>query len=267
MASAAESSMSSGEVCVLGAGVVGLTAALRIKQLMPGVGVTVVAELWGADTTSDGAAGLWKPFTLGAAAEPALVQRWGQATLDHYLQLYQSPQAAAAGTILTAAYQLWRRPVPDPDWAAAVPHFRLLTGRELAAYDVEGTHAHGWSYTTVITEGRLYMAWLVDQLRGAGVALQTRRIESLEQLAAAEPAAAASRAGGSGGSSSSYSAPPTTYDAVVNCSGLGARALFGDTSMYPVRGHVVRVRAPWVGGRGGRAGRGGGDVVEWHVHG
>jgi glycine/D-amino acid oxidase-like deaminating enzyme len=33
---------------------------------------------------------------------------------------------------------------------------------------------------------------------------------------------------------------------VLHCAGLGARDLFGDASMYPVRGHVVRVRAPWV---------------------
>lgn len=37
-------------------------------------------------------------------------------------------------------------------------------------------------------------------------------------------------------------------DVVVNCSGLGAVELFGDKSMYPIRGHVIRVRAPWVKG-------------------
>ena len=38
------------------------------------------------------------------------------------------------------------------------------------------------------------------------------------------------------------------YDLVVNCSGLGAATLFGDTSMFPIRGHVIRVRAPWIKG-------------------
>lgn len=33
---------------------------------------------------------------------------------------------------------------------------------------------------------------------------------------------------------------------VVNCSGLGAAKLFKDPEMYPVRGHVIRVRAPWI---------------------
>ena len=36
------------------------------------------------------------------------------------------------------------------------------------------------------------------------------------------------------------------FSAVANCTGLGAARLFGDTEMYPVRGHVIRVRAPWV---------------------
>ena len=36
------------------------------------------------------------------------------------------------------------------------------------------------------------------------------------------------------------------YGMVVNCSGLGAAKLFKDPEMYPVRGHVIRVRAPWI---------------------
>ena len=36
------------------------------------------------------------------------------------------------------------------------------------------------------------------------------------------------------------------YSMVANCSGLGAAKLFEDAEMYPVRGHVIRVRAPWI---------------------
>ena len=34
---------------------------------------------------------------------------------------------------------------------------------------------------------------------------------------------------------------------VVNCTGLGAAGLVGDTTIFPVSGHVLRVAAPWVG--------------------
>ena len=36
------------------------------------------------------------------------------------------------------------------------------------------------------------------------------------------------------------------YDYVFNCSGIGAASLFGDDTLEPVSGHVLRVRAPWV---------------------
>lgn len=38
------------------------------------------------------------------------------------------------------------------------------------------------------------------------------------------------------------------YDLVINCTGLGSAKLFGDSTMYPIQGHVIRVRAPWVKG-------------------
>lgn len=50
-------------MAVIGGGVIGLTSALRICRALPGVGVTVVAERF-EDTTSHGAGGLWKPYTL-----------------------------------------------------------------------------------------------------------------------------------------------------------------------------------------------------------
>lgn len=53
------------KVCVLGAGVIGLTTAVKFLEEIPGLQVTVVAENLGANTTSHGAGGLWKPYTLG----------------------------------------------------------------------------------------------------------------------------------------------------------------------------------------------------------
>uniref|UniRef100_A0A8B9M1S3 D-aspartate oxidase n=1 Tax=Astyanax mexicanus TaxID=7994 RepID=A0A8B9M1S3_ASTMX len=50
-----------------------------------------------------------------------------------------------------------------------------------------------------------------------------------------------------------------SYDVIVNCSGLGSRLLVGDEGVYPVRGQILKVHAPWVknfiggGDGGGRA--------------
>lgn len=36
------------------------------------------------------------------------------------------------------------------------------------------------------------------------------------------------------------------YDIVVNCAGMGAQQLVGDKELFPVRGQVLKVHAPWV---------------------
>uniref|UniRef100_A0A8C8WH06 D-aspartate oxidase n=1 Tax=Panthera leo TaxID=9689 RepID=A0A8C8WH06_PANLE len=62
---------------------------------------------------------------------------------------------------------------------------------------------------------------LVSGLKGSGVLILTRRIGDLWEL-------------------------HPSFDVVVNCSGLGSRQLAQDSEMFPVRGQVLNVRAPWV---------------------
>ncbi|XP_046542982.1 D-aspartate oxidase-like [Haliotis rubra] len=45
---------------------------------------------------------------------------------------------------------------------------------------------------------------------------------------------------------SSFSQLEGEYDVVVNCAGLGAKALTGDEKLQPMRGQMLRVSAPWV---------------------
>jgi hypothetical protein len=74
----------------------------------------------------------------------------------------------------------------------------------------------------VVCEGRLYSRWLTRQLEEAGVHFVQRKLSSLAELA------------GEG------------WDVVCNCTGLGARALLPDQNSYPIRGQIMRVKAPWV---------------------
>ena len=53
------------QIAVLGAGVMGLAAGNRLLQECRGVGVTVYADLFASETTSQGSGGLWMPYTLG----------------------------------------------------------------------------------------------------------------------------------------------------------------------------------------------------------
>lgn len=46
---------------VLGAGVVGLSTALELQEKFPNARVSIIAEKFGRDTTSDVAAGIFRP--------------------------------------------------------------------------------------------------------------------------------------------------------------------------------------------------------------
>lgn len=80
----------------------------------------------------------------------------------------------------------------------------------------------GYSFNTIVCEGRLYMQWLIQQIQSAGGQLQQRTVKELTELC------------GEG------------WDVVVNCCGLRSKDLMSDPYCYPIRGQITKVRAPWV---------------------
>ncbi|XP_030751719.1 D-amino-acid oxidase isoform X2 [Sitophilus oryzae] len=76
-------------IAVIGGGCMGLASALEIQKLLKNnVQVTIFAEKFTPDTTSDIAAGLWEPYLLGET-EPENLIRWGKGTYDYLTQLWQ----------------------------------------------------------------------------------------------------------------------------------------------------------------------------------
>ncbi len=53
------------KVCVVGAGVIGLSTAVCIVEQMPDVEVTIIADRFSPDTTADGANAIWYPSLIG----------------------------------------------------------------------------------------------------------------------------------------------------------------------------------------------------------
>lgn len=49
------------EIAVVGAGVVGLSTAVRLQQTLPQARVTIISDRFEQETTSDGAAGIFRP--------------------------------------------------------------------------------------------------------------------------------------------------------------------------------------------------------------
>ncbi|HEU5271334.1 MAG TPA: FAD-dependent oxidoreductase, partial [Jatrophihabitans sp.] len=117
-------------VTVVGAGVLGLTSALRLAEA--GHVVDVVAAATGERTTSSVAAALWYPYR---AYPEAAVTRWSAITYAALGELAGDP---SAGVRLRRGRELFRQPVPDPWWRAAVPALDRVEADRLPPGYLEG---------------------------------------------------------------------------------------------------------------------------------
>jgi D-amino-acid oxidase len=197
------------EVLVVGGGVLGLTAAVRLQQE-----IRARIRIWTADapedTVSSVAAALWYPYR---AYPEAQVTEWGRSTYEQFVELAREP---ATGVRMVPGIEVWRRPVPDPPWADAVPGLRRCRPDELPP-----GFRDGHLFAVPVANMRVYLGFLVDCFAAAGGTLERRRISSLDEARAA-------------------------CSLVINCSGLGARTLVPDPEVFPIRGQIVRVTNPGI---------------------
>ncbi|XP_071484104.1 D-aspartate oxidase-like [Diadema antillarum] len=210
-------------VCVVGAGVIGLASAVNIVENIPGVAVTVVAEKFSSpDITSCVSGGLWHGRdSIGGTPRDRLI-KWSRETWNHNIALMKTPEGSKAGIQFIHVYRMCPQTVtPDiPEshwWKDDVFGYHMM-----APYQVERLfpgYKGAFSYLSTITDTTLYLPYLLNRFRTKGGQLVERRLGSLAVLAG-------------------------EYDVVVNCSGIGAKMLANDKHVQPVRGQILRVRAP-----------------------
>ena len=196
------------DALVIGAGVMGLSAAIRLRE----AGMRV--RVWTADppaaTTSSVAAALWYPFR----AYPAdLVAEWGRRTFAELQRLADDP---ATSVRMVPGFEVWRHAVPDPSWAGSIPGVRRIRPDELPA-----GYADGHTVTVPVARMESYLGYLADRFAAVGGRVEPRTVRVLARATQTAPI-------------------------VVNCTGLGARALVGDDTVFPIRGQIVRVENPGV---------------------
>lgn len=194
------------DVVVVGAGVVGLTCAVRLQEA--GARAVVVTADEPARTVSRIAAAVWYP---GHARGDSRVLRWARRTFE---ELSAQASQGVPGAVMRPTRMLLRAPSAEPPWwAAAVPDF--------CALGPAGAFAGEWRFTVPSVEMGPYLGWLVERFTAGGGALLFRRVARLDEVADLAPL-------------------------VVNATGLGARALAADPDVHPVRGQIVVVSNPGV---------------------
>lgn len=214
--------MRDNQIIVVGAGVSGLTCAVRLLEA--GYAVRVVAAQLSTDPPRERAPGdppgvcspragaVWYPYHIEPAEK---VAGWGRASRERYAELADVPGSGVSIVPLTL---YWGADPGPAEWAQ-------LDGcdlRMLPADELPPGYAVGVRLRVPFIDTSVFLPFLEAGVRAMGGALERR--PPLRSLAELGDEAAV----------------------IINCTGLGARELCGDAGMIPERGQVLYVRAPAV---------------------
>lgn len=140
-------------VIVVGAGVIGLSCAVRLLER--GHRVDVLARELPLETTSVVAAALWYPFR---AYPQDKVAAWSQVG---YRELATLAGVPGSGVRMMVGSELLRAKAADPWWGGAVPGLtRVDTPPE--------PYVDGWTFTAPVVDMPVYLRWLAERVRERG---------------------------------------------------------------------------------------------------
>lgn len=199
---------------VIGSGVMGLTTARRLQDR--GYGVTIYTRDLPPDTTSNIAGGHWSPTSVfePAAASPAFRAQFDRAArLAH--RWFQNMAGPRYGVRWLDNYVLRQSP-PRSVHGASSGIGDLFPDAEVFG---PGEHPFGAPYVeryvTMMVEPSTFLDELTRDFLLRGGKLVIREFSDPRQLLELEE------------------------PGVVNCTGLGSQALFGDEQLLPIRGQLA----------------------------
>jgi D-amino-acid oxidase len=194
------------EILILGAGVNGLSCGIRLQEA--GIPTQIWARDLPPDTTSNVAAAVWYPYK---AFPEHLVDRWGARSFREFCELASD---GASHVIVRKGIEIFTNvKTDDPWWRNAVSDFRHARRDELP----EG-YRSGYVFKAPVIEMPAYLNYLMRRFRDLGG--QIERVQPLRDI----------------------SETLARHDITINCTGLGARELVHDGTMYAARGQIVRIK-------------------------
>jgi D-amino-acid oxidase len=197
--------MPSKPILVLGCGVSGLSTGIIL--LRAGHQVTIWARDLPPNTTSNQAAAIWFPYL---AKPREKVDPWAKYSLAFFRE-HLVPDTSS-GCAPTLVHDLYDKPVETPWWADAVDAYQRLEPGQLPS-----SYVDGFEIESVVIDTSIFMDYLLAWFRKLGGEIFQREIKDISEAM-------------------------ENNSVIINCTGLGSRTLFGDESVYPVRGQTVKVR-------------------------
>jgi D-amino-acid oxidase len=190
-------------VAIVGAGVSGLTCAVLLAER--GYRTAIFAKQIGPGTTSAAAAAIWYPYDAGP---PDRTVAWA---LKTYRTLLDLARDAGSGVSIIELRTFSRAgEIEIPEWAPP------LGGRRLRS-EIPAAFVSGFGLNVPLMDTTIYLDYLARRFADAGGEIHPNRcVAKLEDV---NPA----------------------FDLVINCAGIGARALVQDSDLEPHRGQIAIV--------------------------
>ena len=208
-------------ICVVGAGVVGLTAAVQLQRDYPKSKITIIADKFESDTTSYGAAGVFRPMLYKLKGNSYIeFSEWVKDSWHFFSTLARSADACDAGCEVIAGYEFYNKVHDASELDATIFSREKISDKEMSMFGGP-KHLCGYRTMNVLASPVRLLSFLTGHFKKRGGTLKQQYLNSLEELVG-------------------------KYHVVVNCSGLGAKELVGDTRVVPVRGQIIKVEAPWI---------------------
>ena len=201
------------QCAVLGCGIVGLTAATLMQRR--GFKVTIYAKDLPPATTSNVAAGKWTPLIAFSKGDitPGFYRQFLKATRISY-NYYKDLVGKGYGVNWTQNYIFGDRPVAFSDsYNDLLDTYRDVRNIPRSEYPFDKGYC--LAYTALRVETPLFMNALMQDFRRAGGNIVVREFSDVSQL------------------------KELNEPLIMNCTGLGSRALFGDQELIPVKGQLT----------------------------
>lgn len=191
-------------IAIIGAGVSGLTTGIEL--LRQGSQVTIYAEKITPNTTSDVAAAMWSPYKIEPQKQ---AMQWALHSLEKFKQLMiETPETGIAFRPHT---DLHTHAHARSEW------MKYLDELPTPTYIPEIYQTHSHTVNALVIDTTKYIPYLNKLFLTLGGTLKQQRIDNILEIA-------------------------KHHDITINCSGIGAKSLVGDDSVYPIRGYVLSVK-------------------------
>ena len=153
-------------VIVVGAGVIGLTCAVRLLEA--GHRVDVVARDLPLETTSAIAGALWYPYRAGPQER---VAAWARTSYDALAALARDERT---GVRMLTGTEVLTTPQPDPWWRTAVPSLDRETS-------LPAGYADGWTFVSPVVDMPVHLRWLAARIAELGGTLTRMNLSALPE--------------------------------------------------------------------------------------